>query len=60
MGIGRDLTEIAAMFIGVALVALLISRSSDTTAIITAGGNTFNGLLRTVTLQSSYGNPLGG
>lgn len=57
---GRDLTEIAAMFIGVALVALLVSRSSDTVKIINAGTSGFGGLLRTVTLQNGYGNVMGG
>lgn len=58
MGIGKDLVEIASLFVSVALVALLISRSSDTATVIQAGGNTFNGLLRTVTLQNGYGNAL--
>lgn len=57
---GKDLTEIAAMFIGVALVALLVSRSSDTVKIINAGTSGFSGLLRDVTLQNGYGNVLAG
>lgn len=57
---GRDLTEIASALIGVALVALIISRSSDTVKIIEAGTTGFGGLLRTVTLQNGYSNPLGG
>lgn len=56
-GIGRNLTEIAGMLIGVALVALLVSQSQGTTAIIKATGQTFAGLLGVVTLQNNYGNP---
>jgi hypothetical protein len=55
-GIGRGLTEIAGMLIGVALIALLVGHSSGTVAIINAGGNQFANLLGVVTLQNSYGN----
>lgn len=55
---GRDLTEIAGLLIGVALIALLVGRSDDTVKIIQAGTSGFAGLLRTVTLQNGYGNPL--
>lgn len=57
---GRDLTEIAGLLIGVALVALLVGRSSDTVKIIQAGTSGFGGLLKIVTLQNGYGNPLSG
>ena len=57
---GKNLTEIAALLIGVATITLLINRSGATVSIIKAGGETFNGLLRTVTLQSGYGNVFGG
>lgn len=53
---GRDLTEIASALIGVALVALLVSRSSDTVKIIDAGTKGFGGLLGVVTLQNGYQN----
>lgn len=50
---GRDFVEIASLLIGVALVALLVSRASQTSQLITAAGSTFNTLLQTVTLQNS-------
>lgn len=55
---GRDLTEIAGLLIGVALVALLVGHSSDTVKIISAGTSGFGGLLKIVTLQNGYSNPL--
>lgn len=55
---GRDLTEIAGLFIGVAVITLLVGNSRGTVDIINAGVSGFNGLLRTVTLQNGYGNPL--
>lgn len=48
---GRDFVEIASLLIGVALVALLVSRASQTSQVITAATGGFNTLLRTVTLQ---------
>ena len=56
----REVVEIAGMLIGVATIALLINRSSDTARVITSAGGTFNGLLRTVTLQNGYQNAFGG
>lgn len=50
---GRDLVEIAALLIGVALVALLVSRASGTSQVIGAATSGFNTLLQTVTLQGS-------
>lgn len=50
---GGHLTEIAALLIGVALVALLVNRQANTAQVISAGGGVFNELLRTVTLQNS-------
>lgn len=55
---GRELTELAALLIGVSVITLLVGRSKDTVRIIEAGTAGFNGLLRTVTLQNGYGNPL--
>lgn len=55
---GRDLTEIAALLIGVSVITLLVGNSKATVDIIQAGTSGFNGLLRTVTLQNGYGNPL--
>ncbi len=55
-GIGTNLTEIAVLLIGVALIALLVGHAGGTAALIQAGTSGFNSLLQTVTLQ----NPLGG
>lgn len=56
----RDITEIATLLIGVATIALLINRSNDTARVIKAGTEGFGGLLRIVTLQNGYANPLAG
>ena len=48
---GRDFVEIASLLIGVALVALLVSRASQTSQIIGSATSGFNQLLKTVTLQ---------
>lgn len=60
MDYGRDITQIALAFISVAFVALLVSNAQGTAKVIESAGGTFNGLLRTVTLQNGYGNPFSG
>lgn len=50
---GRDLTELAAMLIGVSLVTLLVVHASSTVSIISAGTSGFNNLLSTVTGQNN-------
>ncbi len=55
----RDVTEIATALIGVALVALLVGHYQGAGNLIKTTGDTFNGLLKTVTLQSGYGAPTG-
>ena len=52
---GQRLFEIASLLIGVALVALILNPKANTTAVISTGGNVFNNLLQTVTLQSLNG-----
>lgn len=47
--------EIATALIGIALIALLINRSSDTAKVIGAATGGFNTLLQTVTLQNGSG-----
>ncbi len=47
----RDLTEIASLLIGVALVALLVSQSQGTARVIQAATTGFGNLLGIVTLQ---------
>lgn len=53
---GNELTSIAMTLAGIAMVALILSRSSDAVNIIKATGNTYGNLLGIVTLQSGYGN----
>ena len=52
---GRDLVEIATLFIGVAVIALIIGNASKTKTVINSGAGAFNELLKTVTLQNSMG-----
>lgn len=53
--IGSGIMEIATALLGIALIALLVNRASDTSKIIETSGNTFNDLLKTVTLQNGMG-----
>ena len=53
---GKSTFEVAMALVGVATIALLVSNSKGAAQIITSTGNTFNGLLRTVTLQNGYSN----
>lgn len=59
MDMGKDLTQIAMTLAGIALVALLVSRADGVVKIIDSGAGAYAGLLRTVTLQSGYGNAFG-
>ena len=54
--IGTELTQIALTLAGIALVALLVSNSAGTVAIIRAGTSGYSDLLKTVTLQNGFGN----
>lgn len=59
-GLGSGLLEIAMALIGVALLALLVGNASKTTQVISQASNSFNDLLRTVTLQNGNGIQAGG
>lgn len=50
---GKDLTEIAALLIGVALVALLVMNAGGTSGIISTASQGFGNLLSTVEGQGS-------
>jgi hypothetical protein len=52
---GKQTFEVAMALVSVATIALLVSHSKGAAQIITSTGNTFNGLLRTVTLQDQWG-----
>lgn len=49
----RNITEIVMAIIGIALIALLLNRNSNTTAVVQTSANALDNLLRTVTLQNS-------
>ena len=53
-GIGKDLTYLAGLLIGVALIALLVGHAGQTAGLIQAGTQGFNSLLQTVTLQGGF------
>lgn len=53
---GTEVTQVALTLAGIALVALLVSNSGGAVNIIKAAGGTYNDLLKTVTLQSGFGN----
>lgn len=52
---GDKLTHIATMFLGIALVALILNRYQGAATLIDVGGRTFGSLLNIVTLQNSMG-----
>ena len=47
-GIGRDLTNIAVLFITVAAIALIVSHPSGTSQVVKTTGGTFGNLLSIV------------
>lgn len=54
-GIGRGLLEIAFGLMSIALIALLLRRSSDTTKVVSSLSENFAGLLNTVMLTGNQG-----
>ena len=58
-GFGRDLTEIASLLIGVALVGLLVTNASGTSTVVTSVAKGFSDALATATFQNQFGNPWG-
>ena len=52
-GIGRGIMEIAMALLGIALIALLLNRSSDAAKLVKTGSDAFGGLLNTVMLNNS-------
>lgn len=55
---GRDIFEIASLLIGVSVIALLVGHSKQTVEVAQGTASAFGGLLRIVTLQNNFGNPL--
>jgi hypothetical protein len=54
-GIGHGMLEIAFGLMSIALIALLLNRSSDTAKVVSSVATNFDSLLRTVTLQGTTG-----
>lgn len=50
-GVGDGLMAIASGLMGIALIALILNRSSDASSLIQTGGSTFGSLLNTVMLN---------
>lgn len=50
-----DVFGIASALIGVALIALLVGNASKTVQVVNASAQGFDSLLKTVTLQNSFG-----
>ena len=59
-GLGSGLLEIAMALIGIALLALLIGKSSNTVQVIQGASNSLDNLLKTVTLQGNGVATMGG
>jgi len=53
--VGRDLTEIAFMLIGVSVITYMIANSQGSVRVFQGAADAFGGLLKTVTFQSQYG-----
>jgi hypothetical protein len=51
-GIGAGLMEIAAGLMAIALIALLLNKSSDASQLITSSASAFDNLLKTVSMQN--------
>lgn len=51
-GLTRDLTEIAAALIGVAVIGLLVTNANGTATVAQGVGNAFSGVLSVATFQN--------
>jgi hypothetical protein len=55
---GKDALQIAALFISLATVSVLIVHAQGTATVANAIGHAFGGVLGTATFQNGYGNTL--
>jgi hypothetical protein len=46
-----DVVKIITIILGIAVLTLIINKASESVSLITASGNAFNSLLKTITLQ---------
>ena len=54
-GLGAGIMEIASALLAITLIALLLNKSSQAVSLVTATGDTFGSLLKTVSMQNSMG-----
>jgi len=57
-GFGRDISEIAALIIGVSVIGLLVTNSQGAGNVISAVSTGFGNVLRIATFQNAFGAPL--
>ena len=48
-----DVSKIIMFILGISIITLIINRANDSVSLINAGGNAFNGILKTITLQGN-------
>jgi hypothetical protein len=46
-----DISRIITVILGIAVLTLIINKASDSVSLITAFGNAFNSILKTITIQ---------
>ena len=51
-GLGAGIMEIAAALLAIALIALLLNKSSQASQLVTSSATAFDNLLKTVTMQN--------
>lgn len=51
----KGVFEIATLLVGVSVLTLILNPKANTVPVVKAAGQTFNELLRTVTLQTGFG-----
>ncbi len=54
-GLGAGIMEIASALLAITLIALLLNKSSDATALITSSSTAFGDLLKIVSMQNGMG-----
>jgi hypothetical protein len=52
---GRQIFEVAALLIGVAVITLIVGKADNTAKVIQSAGGVFNDALRVVTMQNGFG-----
>lgn len=55
MDFARPILEIASLIVSLALVGLILSRSSETATVVTSSADAFAGLINAATMHSTAG-----